>query len=73
MTNIHVYDGPTKIRAFDGLALSGDHSNAIDASNNWDITPPVEVKYGLGISVGVAFGDNGEILFTTAGADLKKP
>ncbi len=73
VTNIHVYDGPTKIRAFDGLALSGNHGDTIDGANSWDIKPPVEVKYGLGISVEVAFGDNGEILFTTAGADFKKP
>lgn len=80
ITNVHVYDGQRKVKAFDGLALSGDHSGGIDASNSWVIDPPITILYGLGISVGVEFGpqDNigipwPEILFTTAGADFKKP
>jgi len=73
VTNIHVYDGKTKVKAIDGLSLSGDHSGAIDASNSWVIDPPITIKYGLGISIGVSFGDEGEILFTAAGADFKKP
>jgi len=78
VTNIHLYDGPRRIKTFDGLALSGDHSGGIDASNSWVIDPPITVMYGLGISVGVRFGNRDSstypgILFTSAGADFKRP
>jgi len=80
ITNVHVYDGPRKVKTFEGLALSGDHSTAIDASNSWVINPPIQIMYGLGLSVGVEFGpvDNAgmpwpEILFTAAGADFQTP
>ncbi|MCJ7515532.1 MAG: hypothetical protein MUO89_06150 [Dehalococcoidia bacterium] len=81
ITNIHVYDGRSRVKAFDGLALSGDHSGGggVDASNSWVVEPPITILYGLGISVGVEFGSQvnidipwPEILFTTAGADFKK-
>jgi len=69
--NVHIFDGPRKIRGFDGLNLSGDHSVTIDAWNNWAITPNMSIQFGLGISLGVEFGtDPGDILFTSAGADL---
>jgi len=72
--SIHVFDGPTKIKAFDGLTLSGDHSKSLDASNSWAITPSLPISFGLGISIGVDFGNvPGDILFTTAGADLLTP
>lgn len=78
ITNIHVYDGPRKVKWFDGLNLSGNHMGGIDANNSWAITPPLTIYYGLGISVGVEFGPKDavdipwpEILFTTAGADFE--
>jgi len=74
ITNLHIYDGPRKVKAFDGLKLSGNHSGSIDASNSWVITPSLKILFGLGISVGVQFGiDPGDILFTTAGADFVTP
>ena len=80
ITNVHVWDGPKKVKAFDGLSLSGNHSGGIDANNSWVINPPITIAFGLGISVGVEFGPKDaidipwpEILFTTAGADFKKP
>ncbi len=80
ITNIHVFDGPRRVKEFNGLTLSGNHSGGIDASNSWNVNPPITIASGLGISVGVEFGpkDNvdipwPEILFTTAGADFQKP
>lgn len=75
ITKVHVYDGPNKVKAFEGLVLSGDHSAGIDSSNSWDIDPPIEIRYGLGISVCAQFGwtvygEHPKILFTTAGADF---
>src|SRR5262245_22758583 len=29
ITNVHVFDGPTRVKAFDGLQLQGDHSRGI--------------------------------------------
>jgi hypothetical protein len=75
ITNVHVWDGPTKIKAYDGLSLSGDHSNVIDSSTAFAVGPRY-VSWGIGISVGVDFGQMNakgirpSILLTTAGADL---
>jgi len=72
--SIHVFDGPTKVKAFDGLNLSGDHSKSLDASNTLAITPSLTISSGLGLSVGVEFGATpGDILFTAAGADFMTP
>src|SRR5574341_374557 len=38
--NVHIYDGPYKIKAYDGLSLSGNHSYKIDSSNAFVINPP---------------------------------
>jgi hypothetical protein len=79
IANLHIYDGAKKVRFFDGLNLSGNHSNGLDASNNWAITPPVTISFGLGISVGVDFLEppsadtSAKILFTSAGADFQRP
>ena len=78
VTDLHVYDGATKIRAFGGFKFSGNHIGGIDASNSWIIGPPVTILYGLGISVGVLFNDppvtpDAWILFASAGADFAQP
>jgi hypothetical protein len=77
--NVHVYDGSVRIWNRDNLNLQGDHSRAIDSSNSWQIDPPITLRYGLGISVGVQFNSfidepnpniHFEIFFSTAGADF---
>ncbi|MFP3868463.1 MAG: DUF6623 family protein [Desulfobacteraceae bacterium] len=72
ITNIHVWDGNKKIRAFDGLHLSGDHVN-IDPYN-WFYTWET-MQTGVDIVVRVKFGAKTNnnypaILFTTAGGDF---
>jgi len=47
---LHVYDGPSKVQAFDDIALEGDHTGDSD-SNTWVIDPPLEIHFGLGMSV----------------------
>jgi hypothetical protein len=78
ITNLHIYDGKTKVKAFDALDLYGDHSHTIDDQNTWAIEPALTIRYGLGLSVGVVFPPpipegaqrRGEILFVAAGADF---
>ena len=77
VTAVHFWDGPTKIQAFDGLALSGDHSGKLDSDNTWTVNP-VHIKWGLGISVYVDFGPPSKIgvpaiTFASAGADFLTP
>lgn len=81
ITNVHIYDGKTMVKAFDGLSLSGDRSASISARNSWAISPPITIRYGLGISIAVQFGPAPtvattpipEIIFYTAGADFRRP
>jgi hypothetical protein len=48
--NIHVYDGPYKIAAFDNIHLSGDHSGGIDSINTITLQSPHAVLSGMSIS-----------------------
>jgi len=77
ITAVHIYDGPIVIRAFDNLRLAGDHGRAHDRANGFTVDSPVEVQFGLGLSVSVQFPASPEqnpprwILFTTAGAEFR--
>jgi hypothetical protein len=79
ITDVHVYDGPSKIKEFSGLGnLAGKHDAAIDTANSWAVTPNIPVQWGVSLSVHVHFppplpagaSPNYEILFTAAGADF---
>jgi hypothetical protein len=68
--NVHLYDGGTRIDAFDALDLAGDHTretNQSAAFNMFDLHGKAAIASGLGISVGVDFRFGGEILFTEVG------
>ena len=71
ITRVDVWDGATRIKIIDNLSSTGDHSKAIDNSNSWIIDPNIVVFYGLSLSVFVTFGNDGEITFTSAGADFE--
>lgn len=80
ITNLHIYDGKIRIKAFDVMAFSGDHSAAVDDQNSWLIRPPLGVRFGLGLSLQVQFlgldpanAGNGEIQFASAGAEFAAP
>lgn len=77
--NVHVWDGRSRIFNRDNLGLQGDHSRGIDSSNSWTIDPPITIRYGLSISIGVQFtgfiddpnpNTHFEAFFSTAGADF---
>ena len=78
--SIHLYDGGKRIKVFDNLSLSGDHSDKPDAQNSWEIKPPLKIKHGLGVSVNVTFpgpkpkdalfSNSYDILFKAVGADF---
>jgi hypothetical protein len=78
VTNIHVWDGGRRVREFNELSLEGEHLSAIDDENRWILDPPVTIRYGLSISVGVQFRGRligtfgaGQINFSAAGADFE--
>lgn len=54
---IHIYDGETKIAAHDGLNLS---SNSF-VWPRFDVPTHPLIKWGLGISIGVTFGDGANL------------
>lgn len=69
--SIHLYDGLKLARHFDDLEFTGDHSENKDDSNSWTIHPPMEISFGLGVSLGVEFlPEWGEILFNSIGAEF---
>jgi len=80
ITNVHVWDGPHRVRMFDNLKLKGNHLNEIDNQNKWIIDPPLPINYGLKLAIGVQFATNFdtpdtvdklEFLVSTAGADFR--
>jgi hypothetical protein len=66
---VHIYDGAWKIKAFDGMTLSGSHLfERFDILNN-------PVRFGIGISIGVRFGNAAGshfVRFVSAGGDFVK-
>lgn len=78
ITAVHVYDGRNIVHKLEGLNLSGDHGGALDPQTLVPVPANLHVKFGLGISMAVAFGDatpNGvpTIEFVSAGADFLVP
>ena len=76
--HLHVYDGPSKIKTFEDISLSGDYSDNIDNENMWVTNPQPSIKYGVGLSFFVDFGKRNatsvpHISFVTAGADFIAP
>jgi hypothetical protein len=71
ITGIELYDGPNLIPAsFPSLNVSGPHSKQLDAANRFELPTPLNILFGLGISIKVNFFKDGEITFNTLGADF---
>jgi hypothetical protein len=71
IASLHIYDGANLIKEFNNLSLKEDHSKTMDEVNCWIINEPIEVRYGLGISIEVSFLPQwGEVLFTAVGAEF---
>ncbi len=80
ITDIQVWDGGYPIHSFTGLALIGKHNEKVEESNQFAVNSKFPVGSGLGVSVRVAFGNDGalggkpmgEIIFNGAGATLAR-
>jgi hypothetical protein len=69
VTNVHIWDGNNRLKAYDGLSLSGNHP-----FERFDVLD-VAVRYGICVSVGVRFGGASQphrIAFVSAGGDFIK-
>ncbi len=55
---VHIYDGETKIASHDGLNLSPQGSFVWP---RFDVPTHPDIKWGLGISIGVKFGDGANL------------
>lgn len=78
ITAVHIYDGRQILHKLDGLNLSGDHGGGLDPQTLLPVPANLHVKFGLGISVAVAFGDSTpsgvpSVEFVSAGADFLVP
>jgi hypothetical protein len=74
---VHVYDGPSRIAVFGVNPASGSHCGAgghadlVDGVTKFDLSPAPDVLWGIGVSVGVSFQQDGDITFCSAGADFE--
>ena len=48
--NVHVYDGSSKIQEFNDLHLQGEHRLGLDAANQFNLSQPHAVVWGIGVS-----------------------
>jgi hypothetical protein len=58
VTAVHIYDGETKIASHDGLSLSPQNDFVW---SRFDVVSHPYIKWGLGISIGVRFGDGANL------------
>jgi hypothetical protein len=72
ITNVHLYDGASKFKSFDGLSLQGDHRNGLDGSNTLELASPHSVLFGIGISFRFAAAprSSAQLSVATAGGDF---
>jgi hypothetical protein len=65
--DVHIYDGPNKIAEHNGVDLSGNIG-----FSRFDAPTVPFVQWGVGISVGVRFGETGSRImrFKSAGCDF---
>jgi hypothetical protein len=70
VSNVHIFDGPNRIAAYDQVRLHGDHG-----FERFEVRATPEVQWGVGISIAVSFVEGSEswIEFMTAGADFLVP
>ena len=67
VSNVHIFDGPNRIAAYDQVRLHGDHG-----FERFEVRAVPEVQWGVGISIAVSFVEGSEswIEFVSAGADF---
>lgn len=79
--HVDIWDGPFRSKEIHllDLTLAGDHSAGIDPHNSFEIVPPLTVRFGLKVAIGVQFSAlvdpepnlKAEFLVTAAGADFR--
>jgi len=67
--SVHVWDGPNRISATDGLDLTGDHGAGMDGDNTFPVIHE-GILLGVGISLLVSTTDVADIHFAGAGVDF---
>jgi hypothetical protein len=63
------WDGPFRPKQVNNLSLSGDHLGGIDSSNSWSFTPPLAIRFGLKLAIGVEYAS----LFDPPGPGEPRP
>jgi hypothetical protein len=72
VTDVHVWDGATRIHTFGPFNLFGEHRLRLDTSNTFKIPMPTlpSINFGIELAVHVSFSQNEPITFSSAGADF---
>lgn len=66
----HVWDGPSRVFARDGLAIGGSNVSLLNDRNSFAL-PDREVSWGIGVSVKFHFADPGDVVLHAAGVDFE--
>jgi hypothetical protein len=72
ITDIHVWDGPNRIKTFGPFNLFGEHRGPIGGGNTFTLQAVPQISFGVGISIRASFSNVGNQLvgFAGAGADF---
>lgn len=70
LRSVHVWDGPTRVFARDGLTVGGAHLGLAEGVNSFPL-PDQQVNWGLGVSVRFRFDSDGVVQLHAAGIDLQ--
>lgn len=70
LSSLHVWDGPNRVFARDGLAIGGMRRSSVDEVNSFALTDS-EVFWGIGLSVQFHFGDPGTVTLHAAGIEVE--
>jgi hypothetical protein len=72
VSDVHVWDGGTRIKQFGPFNLFGEHRFRLDTSNIFKMgTPPPDIFFGLELAIHVNFSADQTITFSSAGADFQ--
>lgn len=70
LSSLHVWDGPNRVFARDGLAIGGENYTPIDERNSFAL-PDTEVFFGTGISVQFHFFESWVLSLRSAGIEFE--
>ena len=75
LTDVHVWDGASRIQMFGNVQGWGDRRTSLDSNNTFALSSSTPISFGVGISVRVQFETIGDqrIEFAGAGAEFELP